>query len=32
MNYYEKWYWRLREYIGEQAMSELIESYMWEEE
>ena len=26
---YEKWYWRLREYIGEQTYIELYEMY-WE--
>lgn len=25
--YYEKWYWRLREYIGEEAYIELYHHY-----
>jgi len=28
---YEKWYWILREYIGEEAMSDLYEMYAGEE-
>ena len=28
---YEKWYWRLGEYIGEQAYSELYEIHREEE-
>ena len=28
---YEKWYWRLREYIGEQAYIELCEIHREEE-
>ena len=28
---YEKWYWRLREYIGEQTWVDIYESYKEEE-
>jgi len=28
---YEKWYWILREYIGEEAMTDLYEIYAEEE-
>lgn len=30
--YYEKWYWRLREYIGEDAYIDLAEIYFFEDE